>query len=348
WKVAQPRDQLPRDRWWEVFNDPLLNELVAQVQVNNQNIKLAEANVRQARALTAQARSAFFPTVTGNASAPRGSLSGGGRSTNVGGGGNGNTGNGGGGVANVYNVALDATWELDLWGRVRRNVESAEAGTQASIADLGAATLSAQALLAQDYLLLRVQDAEIDLLQTTAKAYETSLQLTKNQYAVGVAGRSDVVLAETQLKSTQAQAIDAGVQRAQLEHAIAVLMGKPPSALSIAPAPVNRVFPDIPPGIPSELLERRPDIAGAERRAAAANAQIGVAEAAFYPTLTLSATGGFASSSIANLFTLPSRYWTVGAALAQTLFDGGLRRAQTDQAIAAYDASVATYRQTVL
>ena len=344
WKLAQPRDQLPRDKWWEVFNDPLLNELVAQVQVNNQNIKVAEANVRQARALTAQARSAFFPTVTANGSATRGSLSGGGRNTNVGG----NAGNGGGGVANVYNVALDATWELDLWGRVRRNVESAEAGTQASVADLGAATLSAQALLAQDYLLLRAQDAEIDLLQTTAKAYETSLQLTKNQYAVGVAGRSDVVLAETQLKSTQAQAIDAGVQRAQLEHAIAVLMGKPPSALTIPPAPVNRVFPDIPPGIPSELLERRPDIAGAERRAAAANAQIGVAEAAFYPTLTLSATGGFASSSIANLFSLPSRYWTVGAALAQTLFDGGLRQAQTDQAIAAYDASVATYRQTVL
>jgi NodT family efflux transporter outer membrane factor (OMF) lipoprotein len=344
WKVAQPRDNLPRDKWWEVFNDPVLNDLAAQVEVNNQNIKLAEANVRQARALTAQARSAFFPTVSGNASATRGSASGGGRSTNVGGG----TGNTGGGVANVYNVALDATWELDLWGRVRRNVESNEAATQASVADLGAATLSAQALLVTDYLLLRVQDAEIDLLRTTAQAYETSLQLTKNQYAVGVAGRSDVVLAETQLKSTQAQQIDAGVQRAQLEHAIAILMGVPPSGLTIVPAPVNRAFPDIPPGLPSELLERRPDIAGAERRAAAANAQIGVAEAAFYPTLTLSATGGFASTSIANLFSLPSRYWTVGAALAQTLFDGGLRQAQTDQAIAAYDASVASYRQTVL
>jgi len=343
WKVAQPRDNLPRDKWWEVFNDPVLNDLAAQVEVNNQNIKSAEANVRQARALTAQARSAFFPTVTGNASATRGSASGGGRSTNVGG-----NGASGGGVTNVYNVSLDATWELDLWGRVRRNVESSEAAAQASVADLGSATLSAQALLVTDYLLLRVQDAEIDLLRTTAQAYETSLQLTKNQYAVGVAGRSDVVLAETQLKSTQAQQIDAGVQRAQLEHAIAILMGVPPSALTIVPAPVNRTFPDIPPGLPSELLERRPDIAGAERRAAAANAQIGVAEAAFYPTLTLSATGGFASTSIANLFSLPSRYWTVGAALAQTLFDGGLRQAQTDQAIAAYDASVANYRQTVL
>ena len=341
WKVAQPQDDRPRGQWWEVFGDAQLNELVAQVQINNQNIKLAEANVRQARALTAQARSAFFPTVTGNGSATRGSLSGSGRQTNSGVG-------SGGGVANVYNVSLDATWELDLWGRVRRNVESSEAGTQASLADLESATLSAQAQLAQDYLLLRVQDAVIDLLQETVAAYERSLQLTKNQYAVGVAGRSDVVLAETQLKSTQAQAIDAEVQRAQLEHAIAILIGKPPSEVSIAHAPVKRIFPDIPPGMPSELLERRPDIAAAERRAAAANAQIGVAEAAFYPTLTLSATGGFASSSIANLFTLPSRYWSVGAALAQTIFDAGLRRAQTEQAIAAYDGTVAAYRQTVL
>jgi NodT family efflux transporter outer membrane factor (OMF) lipoprotein len=343
WKVAQPRDDRPRGPWWEVFGDPQLDQLVAQVDINNQNIKLAEANVRQARALTDQARSAFFPTVTGNASATRGSLSGGGRGTNAG------TGSSnGGGVANLYNVSLDATWELDLWGRVRRNVESSEAGTQASVADLEAAKLSAQAQLAQDYLLLRAQDAVIELLQATVAAYERSLQLTRNQYAVGVAGRGDVVLAETQLKSTQAQAIEAGVLRAQLEHAIAILIGKPPSEVSIAPAAVKRIFPDIPPGVPSELLERRPDIAAAERRAAAANAQIGVAEAAFYPTVTLSATGGFASSSIANLLTLPSRYWSLGAALAQTIFDAGLRRAQTAQAIAAYDASVAAYRQTVL
>jgi len=342
WKVAQPQDEKPRGNWWEVFGDAQLNELAAQVDVNNQNIKLAEANVRQARALTDQARAAFFPTVTGNASATRGSVSGGGRS-------NANTGNSvGGGVANFYNVSLDATWELDLWGRVRRNVESAEASTQASVGDLEAAKLSAQAQLVQDYLLLRTQDATIALLQETVAAYARSLQLTQNQYAVGVAGRSDVVLAETQLKSTQAQAIEAGIVRAQLEHAIAILVGKPPSEVSIAPAPVKQVFPQIPPGMPSELLERRPDIAAAERRAAAANAQIGVAEAAFYPTLTLSATGGFASSSIANLFTLPSRYWSLGAALAQTIFDAGLRQAQTAQAIAAYDANVASYRQTVL
>jgi NodT family efflux transporter outer membrane factor (OMF) lipoprotein len=348
WKVAQPRDNLPRDKWWGVFDDPLLNEFVAQVEINNQNVKFAEANVRQARALTDQARSAFFPTVTGNASATRaGGQRGGGGASSGGASGSGSTG-GGGGVANLYNVSLDATWELDLWGRVRRNVESSEAAAQASVADLGGATLSAQALLATDYLLLRVQDADIDLLQRTVAEYEKSLQLTRNQYAVGVAGRSDVVLAETQLKSTQAQAINGGIQRAAFEHAIAVLMGKPPAEFSIAPVPLKQTFPDIPAGVPSELLERRPDVAGAERRAAAANAQIGVAEAAFFPTVTLSATGGFASSTIANLFSAPARYWSVGAALAQTIFDAGLRKAQTEQAIAAYDASVATYRQTVL
>jgi len=344
WKVAQPRDSLPRDKWWEVFDDPLLNGLVAQVEINNQNVKFAEANVRQARALTDQARSAFFPTVTGNASATRaGGQRGGGNTSNSGVG-----GGGGSGPVNLYNVSLDATWELDLWGRVRRNVESSEAATQASVADLGGATLSAQALLATDYLLLRVQDADIELLQRTVAEYEKSLQLTRNQYAVGVVGRSDVVLAETQLKSTQAQAINAGIQRAAFEHAIAVLMGKPPADFSIAPMPLKQTFPGIPAGLPSELLERRPDIAAAERRAAAANAQIGVAEAAFFPTVTLSATGGFASSTIANLFSAPARYWSVGAALAQTIFDAGLRKAQTEQAIAAYDANVATYRQTVL
>ena len=342
WKVAEPRDEGPHGNWWEVFGDSQLNALAAQVEINNQNIKVAEANVRQARALTAQARTAFFPTVTGNASATRGSVSGGSRSGNA----SGNAG--GGGVANLYNVSLDATWELDLWGRVRRQVESAEANTQASEADLAGAKLSAQAQLVQDYLLLRVQDAQIKLLDDTVQAYQLSLQLTRNQYAVGVAGRSDVALAETQLKSTQAQSIDAGVQRASLEHAIAILMGKPPSEVSIPPAPVERVFPDIPPGVPSELLERRPDVAGAERRVAAANAQIGVAQAAFFPTVTLSASGGFASSTLANLFSAPARFWSLGAALAQVIFDAGLRQAQTEQAIAAYDATVATYRETVL
>jgi NodT family efflux transporter outer membrane factor (OMF) lipoprotein len=291
--------------------------------------------------LTQQARAAFFPTVDASASATRA----GGRSSGSGGG----TTPSGGATSNFYNLALDANWEIDLWGRVRRNVESNEASTQASVADLEAAKLSAQAELAQDYLLLRVQDAQIDLLATTAAAYEKSLQLTKNQYAAGVVGRSDVVQAETQYKSTRAQVLDARILRAQLEHAIAILIGKPPAEFSIAATPIDYPFPDIPVGMPSELLERRPDIAAAERRVAAANAQIGVAQAAFFPSLTLSATGGFAASSFAHWLTLPARYWSLGPALlAQTVFDAGLRSAQKEQAVAVYDQTVATYRETVL
>ncbi|HEY1438557.1 MAG TPA: efflux transporter outer membrane subunit [Casimicrobiaceae bacterium] len=339
WKPAEPRDQEPRGNWWEVFMDPKLDALVAQVEVSNQTIKAADARVREARALTQAARAALFPLVSANADATRT-----GRTS-------GNTAGGTvqvGGVRNDYNVALDVSWEVDLWGRVRRTVEASEASAQASVADLESAKLSAQALLAEDYFLLRVQDAQIRLLNDTVEAYQRSLQLTRNQYAVGVAARADVAQAETQLKSTQAQAIDAEVQRAQLEHAIAVLLGKAPADFSVVAESVPTEFPPIPPGLPSELLERRPDIAAAERRAAVANAQIGVAEAAFFPSLTLSATGGFQSSVLSQLFTLPSRYWSLGSALAQTIFDAGLRRAQTDQAIATYDENVANYRQTVL
>jgi NodT family efflux transporter outer membrane factor (OMF) lipoprotein len=340
WKQAEPRDEQPRGNWWETFNDPQLNALVTQVAITNQTIKAAEARVREAQALTQQARAAFFPIVTANASATRSGARGG---TIVG-----STVSSSGGVRNNYNVALDVNWEVDLWGKVRRTVEASEATTQASVSDLEAAKLSAQAQLAMDYFLLRVQDADIHLLQDTVAAYEKSLQLTRNQYAVGVAARADVAQAETQLKSTQAQAIDAAVQRAQLEHAIAILIGKPPADFSIAAEAVPTVFPVIPVDLPSELLERRPDIAAAERRAGAANAQIGVAEAAFFPAVTLSATGGFQSSLLSQLFTLPSRYWSLGPALAQIIFDAGLRRAQTAQAIATYDENVANYRQTVL
>jgi len=342
WKPAEPRDQERRGNWWEVFKDPKLDALMAPVEVSNQTIKAAEARVREARALTQQARAALFPLVSASASASR---SGSGRGTGIS---VSNTTGQGGSPRNSYNVALDVSWEVDLWGRVRRTVEASEASAQASVADLESAKLSAQALLAEDYFLLRVQDAQIRLLNDTVEAYQRSLQLTRNQYAVGVAARADVAQAETQLKSTQAQAIDAGVQRAQLEHAIAVLLGKAPADFSVAAESVPTEFPPIPPGLPSELLERRPDIAAAERRAAAANAQIGVAEAAFFPSLTLSATGGFQSSVLSQLFSLPSRYWSLGAALAQTIFDAGLRRAQTDQAIATYDENVANYRQTVL
>ncbi|HEX8009693.1 MAG TPA: efflux transporter outer membrane subunit [Casimicrobiaceae bacterium] len=341
WKAAQPRDGAIRGNWWEVFNEPDLDALEVQIDVSNQTLRAAEARVREARALAAQARAALFPTVSADAVATR---SGSGSRA----GGASGTGSGTSGVRNNFNLALDASWELDLWGRVRRNIESSEASAQASVGDLAAAKLSAHAELAQDYLLLRVQDATIRLLDDTVAAYERSLQLTRNQYAAGVAGRSDVVQAETQLKSTQAQAIDARIERAQLEHAIAILVGKAPAEFSIAVAPFEAKFPSIPTGMPSELLERRPDIAAAERRAAAANAQIGVAEAAFFPAVTLSATGGFQSSVIGNLLSVPSRYWTLGAALTQVVFDAGLRRAQTDQAIAAYDQSVADYRQTVL
>jgi len=342
WKPAQPRENEPRGPWWKVFDDPQLDALLSQVEVSNQTIKAAEARVREARALTQQAQAAFFPIVTANANATRsGGRAGTGSNIDSGGG-------QGGGPRNNFNVALDVNWELDLWGRVRRTVEAGEATAQASVADLEAAKLSAQALLAEDYFLLRAQDAQIRLLNDTVDAYQKSLKLTQNQYAVGVAARADVAQAETQLKSTQAQALDAGVQRALLEHAIAVLLGKAPADFSIAPEAVATAFPPIPPGLPSELLERRPDIAAAERRAAAANAQVGVAEAAFFPSLSLSATGGFQSSVLSQLFSLPSRYWSLGPALAQTIFDAGLRRAQTAQAMATYDENVANYRQTVL
>ncbi len=339
WKRAQPQDHLPRGEWWGVFNDARLDALEAQVVIDNQTIKAAEARVREARALTQAAQAALFPIVSGNASAARSGVGSRGSNGNV---------NVQGGTGNRYSIALDANWEIDVWGRVRRQIEAAGANTQASTADLEAAKLSAQALLAQDYFLLRVQDAEIRLLNETIAAYARSLQLTQNQYNVGVAARSDVVQAQTQLKSTQAQAIDAGVTRAQLEHAIAALTGKAPAEVSIAANETPLAYPDIPLGVPSELLERRPDIAAAERRAAAANAQIGVAEAAFFPSLTLSATGGFQSSVLSQLLSLPNRFWSLGPAIAQTIFDAGLRRAQTEQAIAAYDETVANYRQTVL
>ncbi|MDQ6916805.1 MAG: efflux transporter outer membrane subunit [Pseudomonadota bacterium] len=342
-KPATPRDQEPRGPWWEAFKDPKLTALVSQVEVNNQTIKAAEARVRVARALTQAARAALFPTVGANVGATRSGSGRGSASVNSIGGTIQS-----GGVRNNYNVALDVNWEVDLWGRISRTVEASEATAQASVADLESAKLSAQALLAEDYFLLRVQDAQIRLLNDTVDAYQRSLQLTRNQYAVGVAARADVAQAETQLKSTQAQAIDAGLQRAQLEHAMAVLLGKAPAEFSLVPEVVANEFPTIPPGLPSELLERRPDIAAAERRAAAANAQVGVAEAAFFPSLTLSATGGYQSSVLSQLFSLPSRYWSIGAALAQAVFDAGLRRAQTAQAIAAYDETVANYRQTVL
>jgi NodT family efflux transporter outer membrane factor (OMF) lipoprotein len=248
----------------------------------------------------------------------------------------------------VQSLPIDASWEPDLWGKVQRTVEAQRAGAQASAGDLAAAQLSLQGQLAQDYFALRALDAERRLLDDTVAAYETSLQMTRNRYDAGVAGRTDVVEAEAQLETTRAQAIDLGVQRAQTEHAIARLVGKTPSELSIPPAPLEATPPSIPVGLPSALLERRPDVAAAERRVAAANAQIGVAEAAYFPTVTLSASGGLESASLAQWFAWPSRMWSLAPSVSETVFDGGFRGAQKDFARAGYDVSVAAYRDTVL
>ena len=289
-------------------------------------------------ALADQARAGLFPTVTAGVSETRSRPSG-------------TTGPVTGISATkrtIFSAPLNFSWEADLWGRIRRSVEAGESSAQASAADLENARLSLQAQLAQDYFQLRALDSQKRLLESTLEAYAKSLELTTNRYKAGVVARIDVAQAETQMKSTQAQVLDLGVQRSQLEHAIAVLLGTPPSGFSLTPAELFAKPPPVPVGLPAELLERRPDIAAAERRVAAANAQIGVAAAAWFPTATLSAAYGFQSATAAQWFTLPSRFWSIGPALAETIFDGGRRRAVGDQAIAAYDASVANYRQTVL
>jgi NodT family efflux transporter outer membrane factor (OMF) lipoprotein len=341
WKMAQPRDQEIRGKWWEVFNDPLLNSLQEQVNISNQNLAQAEARYRQARALVQSARAAYFPTVSGSVSTTRSGGSSGRANLAAG-------TVAAGSVGNSHTLSVDVNWEADLWGKLRRTVEANQANAQASAADLEATRLSTQAQLAQSYFQLRTVDAQQQLFDRTVADYQRSVQLTQNQYNVGVVAKENVVLAQTQLKTTQAQAIDLGVQRAQLEHAIALLIGKAPSNFSLAVAPLAATVPPLPVGVPSALLERRPDIAAAERRVATANAQIGVAKTAYFPDLTLSAAGGFQSSSFANWLTLPNRFWSIGPAIAQTLFDAGARQAQTEQAIASYDANVAAYRQTVL
>ena len=338
WRVAQPKDDVIRGAWWEMFGDPELNALEAQVSVSNQNLAAAEAQYREARALVQEARASYYPTATIGFGANRSSSS---------------TTTGSGPASprvtvSNYSLPLDVSWEIDVWGQIRRTVEANQANAQASAANLENARLSFQAALAQDYFQLRELDAQKQLLSATVTAFEKSLELTKDLFAQGVDSDVDIQQAETQLKSTEAQLINVGVQRAQLEHAIAVLIGKPASDFSIPDMPLASTPPAIPVGVPSDLLERRPDIAASERSVAAANAQIGVAEAAFYPTVTLSASLGLESSSLGKLFSAASRFWSVGASVSETVYDGGLRRAQTDFARAAYDATVATYRQTAL
>jgi NodT family efflux transporter outer membrane factor (OMF) lipoprotein len=342
WKVAQPADQTDRGEWWSIYKDERLDGLEAQLNASNQTIAQYAAAYRQARALVGEARAAFFPTVGASASMTRSGTGAGNRSTSSSS--FGQTGS----VNNQYSLSLDASWEPDLWGSVRRQVNEQKAGQQGAAADLANARLSAQATLAQTYFQLRSLDAQQKLLDDTVQAYEQSLKLTQNQYAQGIVARSDVIQAQTQLQSAQASAIDNGVARAQYEHAIAVLVGEPASTFSIPPVPLDATPPAVPAQLPSVILERRPDIASAERKAAAANEQIGVEIAAFFPTLTLSAQGGFESSIFSQLLRAPSRFWTLGPSLAATIFDGGLRAARTEAARAAYDQQVATYRQTVL
>ena len=343
WKVAEPSDDAPRGKWWESYGDTQLNALVEQVEISNQNVRAAEAQYRQAMGVLGVARAAYFPTITSNFSANRAQgVSSSSSSTGS------STITPGSPIRNTDRLTLGASWEADVWGRISRNVESNTAAAQASAEDLQAALLSAQAALVQTYMQLRANDAQRRLLDETVVAYERSLEITRNRYESGVAGRIDVAQAETQLKSTQAQAIDLGVQRAQFEHSIALLLGKAPADFSLSPTGTLPDLPNIPVSLPSALLERRPDVAAAERRAAAANAQIGVAQAAFFPALTLNTSGGYQNSSLSQLLTLPNRFWSLGPALALTLFDAGARSAQKEQAIAVYDKSVATYRQAVL
>ena len=329
WVVAQPADAVPKGKWWEIFSDPVLNGLVEEVGVSNQTLAAAEARYRQASAAVRGARSGLFPTLGASAGASRGRR-------------------GEGSTTSSYDIGLDARWEIDLWGRVRRQIEASRAGEQASAADLENARLSLQAQLATAYFQLRVADATRELLEDSVKAFQTSFQIAQNRYAAGVAAKVDVVQAESQLKSVEAQAIDLRATRAQLEHAIAVLVGKPPAAFSLAPEKFELRIPEIPPGLPSRLLERRPDVAAAERRMAAANARIGVAQAAYFPALSLTGSGGFASGAISTLISAPSRLWALGAGLAATILDFGARSADVDSARASYDESVANYRQAVL
>lgn len=347
WKAAAPADVLERGNWWALYGDAELDALVERLHVSNQNLVAAEAQYRQARALVRGARASFYPTLSGSAGVTR-SGQGGGDSTIRTADGVTVSGSGASRISKSYDLSLNAAWELDIWGKLRRGLEASRAEFEASAADLAAARLSLQSELVQNYLQLRVLDEQKRLLEATVAAYARSLRLTENQYRAGIVPKSDVSQATTQLKSTQAQAIDLEWQRAQLEHAIAVLVGVSPAELSIAPRDDLPELPEVPVALPSQLLERRPDIAAAERRVMAANAQIGVAEAAWFPDLTISASGGYRGSSFADWIEVPNRFWSLGPQLALTLFDGGARRAELERSEAAYDQTVAQYRQAVL
>ena len=339
WKAAEPSDEKLGGKWWEIFRDPQLNALEEQIDVSNQNLKAAFAQYQQSRAVLRYYRADYYPTVTATPSAGRTRYSNNRppQSSSF----NGIT-------FNDFVLPLALGYEVDVWGRVRQTVESYRAQAQASAADLAVVNLSMHANLAFDYFAARSLDAEEKLLQDTVVQYENALNLNEALYQGGLASEVVVQEAKTQLETTRAQAIDVGVVRAQFEHAVAVLMGKPPAEFTLPPLPLTAPPPRIPVGLPSELLERRPDIAAAERQMASANAQIGVAKTAYYPLIGLTASGGLESGSITSLLQGPSGWWSVGASALQTIFDGGRRRAVSDEAIQGYDSSVASYRQTVL
>jgi NodT family efflux transporter outer membrane factor (OMF) lipoprotein len=339
WKPAEPSEQKLGGNWWEIFQDAQLNSLEEQVNVSNQNLKIAQAQYAEARAALRYNRADYFPTVAAAPSVTRGrvssnrppahSISDGQTQTDI-------------------QIPLELSYEIDAWGRVRNNVAASRAEAQASAADLATVNLSMHAQLALFYFQARSLDAQQQLLSSTVAQYEQALQINEDRFRGGVGSEVEVEQAKTQLETTRAQAVDVGVLRAQYEHGVAVLIGKPPAEFSLPPLPLETPPPTIPVGVPSELLERRPDIASSERLVAAANARIGVAKAAYYPLLNLTAAGGFESGSITTLLSGPSVLWAVGPSALFTIFDGGRRRAASDQAIAGYDQTVADYRETVL
>ena len=349
WKPGQPRDEIDKGAWWSVYNDPELDRLERMVDVSNQTVKQFEAQYRNAVALVGEARASLFPTATATAGVTRSHGGGGGGGfASTGGGGGGIGGGGGRATSTIYTLSGNATWDLDVWGRVRRQIESNVAEAQVSAGDLANAKLSAQATLATDYFDLRAEDSLERLLRETVAAYQRALDIVQNQYRAGTMSSSDVVTAQAQLESAKAQLVGVGVQRQQYEHAIAMLTGHAPSELTLPPAPLTSNVPVVPAGLPSDLLERRPDVAAAERQMQQENALIGVQVAAYYPDISLSALGEFTGSPLGAIFNASNRVWSLGASAAETLYSGGQRPAAVRAAKATYDQYVAVYRQTVL
>jgi NodT family efflux transporter outer membrane factor (OMF) lipoprotein len=329
WKPSEPNDALDRGPWWQIFNDEVLNGLESQLNISNETVKAAAAAVEEARALVRQAQAGFWPSVSANASRTR-SVTGDTK------------------PETVTSAGVSANWDIDLWGQIRRTTESDRASMQASEAALASARLAAQAELATDYFLLRAQDQLQIILNDIVAAEQQSLKITENRYRVGVAAKADVVTAQTQLLTSQADQVNAPLQRAILEHAIAVLVGEQPATFSVDPAAMRADVPTVPPGLPSTLLERRPDVAQAERQVAAANAQVGVAISAYFPSLTITGSDDYRGNTISHLIRTANRVWAIGPSVALSVFDAGLRRAQVAQARAAYEVRVDDYRQTVL